>query len=160
MGTKWRNSRKDPFEKRLFMTALCEFGGRQRAGSKYTNLWNCPFKMCIDSTSIHEGKFKVTVSCVAHNHQFTRETLGTKKLSNTAIQHIAANPTRLPLDLAADIRAAEGVIVTNTVVSKIRLALKPEESNEDLGKTLHFFKEILSSERWAKSMLLLRQIRI
>ena len=145
ISTKWGNTRRNALKKREFMTRLCEFGGRKRADTKHSNLRECPFRVtfskCLDSTSIHEGKFKVTVSCVAHNHQFTRATLGTEHLSDSAIQHIAANPARLPLDLAADIRAAEGVIVTNRMVSQIRRALKPEESNEDLANVLKFFNE-------------------
>jgi hypothetical protein len=144
IATKWGTTRKDSSRKREFMTAICEFGGRGR-GKKFTNLCDCPFRVsfckCVDPNSSHEGMFKVTVSCVEHNHEYNRETLGTKKLSSSAIQHIAANPAKLPLDLAADIRAAEGVIVTNRMVSKIRQALKPEASNEDLGRTLQFFKE-------------------
>ena len=52
MGTKWGNSRRDPSKKRLSMTALCEFGGRQRAGTKYTNLCNCHFRCRFTSVLI------------------------------------------------------------------------------------------------------------
>ena len=144
IGTKFLSTKRDVFNNRTHFIVGCEFSGKPKEGVKKTMMHDCPFRVsfcrCESRASQHFGMYKVSVICAGHNHSFTRKALGTEALSDAAVQHIASNPSRMPLQLAADIRAIENVVVTNKMVSAVRRALKRDDSNDDLSKVLRLLR--------------------
>lgn len=144
MGMKFMNTKRDIFNTRTHFIVGCEFSGKPKQGVRKTGMHDCPFRVsfcrCESRASKHFGMYKVKVLCTGHNHNYTRKALGTEALSDAAVRHIASNPSRMPLQLAADIRASEGVVVTNKMVSAIRRTLKNEESNDDLSNVLGYLR--------------------